>query len=163
MTADDAIDVLDRLEAAGVEVWVDGGWGVDALLGVETRPHGDLDIVVRQEQLAAARVALVAAGFSHAADEAPGLPARLVLRDPEGRQVDVHPVEFDEAGDGRQDLGNGEFGIYPSKGLTGVGVIGRRRVRCLTPEIQLAHHRGYDLPPHERHDLALLACAFGFD
>lgn len=27
------IDVLDRLDAAGIEWWVDGGWGVDALLG----------------------------------------------------------------------------------------------------------------------------------
>jgi lincosamide nucleotidyltransferase A/C/D/E len=115
MTADDAVDVLDRLEAAGVEVWVDGGWGVDALLGVETRPHGDLDVVVRQEQLAAARVALAAAGFSHAADEAPGLPARLVLRDPEGRQVDVHPVEFDEAGDGDRISAMASLGSIPRR------------------------------------------------
>jgi hypothetical protein len=33
MRSDDVIDVLDRLDAAGIEWRVDGGWGVDALLG----------------------------------------------------------------------------------------------------------------------------------
>jgi lincosamide nucleotidyltransferase A/C/D/E len=33
MTAAHVLDALERLEAAGVEAWVDGGWGVDALLG----------------------------------------------------------------------------------------------------------------------------------
>jgi lincosamide nucleotidyltransferase A/C/D/E len=35
----DVLGVLDRLDAAGIEWWVDGGWGIDALLGEETRPH----------------------------------------------------------------------------------------------------------------------------
>jgi hypothetical protein len=43
--------VLDRRDAAGVEWWVDGGWGVDALLGGETRLHDDLDVVVRREEI----------------------------------------------------------------------------------------------------------------
>jgi len=36
------------LRALGIEIWLDGGWGVDALLGEQTRPHKDLDIVVEQ-------------------------------------------------------------------------------------------------------------------
>jgi lincosamide nucleotidyltransferase A/C/D/E len=32
MGEDDVLEVVGRLEAAGVEVWLDGGWGVDALL-----------------------------------------------------------------------------------------------------------------------------------
>jgi hypothetical protein len=35
----------------------------------------------------------------------PGLPARLVLVDADGRQVDLHPVVFDRHGNGWQDLG----------------------------------------------------------
>lgn len=27
MTVDDVIEVLDRLAIAGVEIWLDGGWG----------------------------------------------------------------------------------------------------------------------------------------
>ena len=44
MTATEAPAVLDILERAGIEVWVDGGWGIDALLGLETRAHRDLDL-----------------------------------------------------------------------------------------------------------------------
>jgi hypothetical protein len=27
MTADDVLDVLRRLDAAGIDWWIDGGWG----------------------------------------------------------------------------------------------------------------------------------------
>jgi lincosamide nucleotidyltransferase A/C/D/E len=163
VTEAEAIDVLDRLEAAGVDVWVDGGWGIDALLGRQTRAHRDLDLVVRNEQLRSAFAALSKTGFTHAHTEVPGLPARLVLRDAAGRQVDFHPIEFDDAGDGRQNLGDGRTGIYPAEGMTGRGAIGGRHVRCLTAETQLAHHSVYELRPHERRDVELLAAAFGFE
>jgi lincosamide nucleotidyltransferase A/C/D/E len=39
MTAADVIEVLQCLERAGVSVWIDGGWGVDALVGAQTREH----------------------------------------------------------------------------------------------------------------------------
>jgi lincosamide nucleotidyltransferase A/C/D/E len=44
MTGADVLHVIDLLKAAGVPVWVDGGWGVDALLGEQTRLHDDLDL-----------------------------------------------------------------------------------------------------------------------
>jgi lincosamide nucleotidyltransferase A/C/D/E len=31
--AEDVVEVVAFLEGLGVEVWLDGGWGVDALLG----------------------------------------------------------------------------------------------------------------------------------
>ena len=40
MTAADVVEVLEWLEAVGVRAWVDGGWGVDALVGEATRAHG---------------------------------------------------------------------------------------------------------------------------
>jgi len=46
MRSEDATTVLDALAAAGVDVWVDGGWGVDALVLGQTRHHDDLDLVV---------------------------------------------------------------------------------------------------------------------
>ena len=51
MTAADVLEILDRLDAVGVEWWIDGGWGVDALLGRETRLHNDLDFAVRAEDI----------------------------------------------------------------------------------------------------------------
>jgi len=46
MTADDVCGFLDLLDAQGIRIWLDGGWGVDACLGSQTRRHGDLDIVI---------------------------------------------------------------------------------------------------------------------
>jgi len=37
---------LDLFDTLGIRVWIDGGWGVDALLAEQTRPHEDLDIVI---------------------------------------------------------------------------------------------------------------------
>ncbi|HSD01590.1 MAG TPA: hypothetical protein VLB81_04435 [Gaiellales bacterium] len=36
MSAAAVVDVLDRLDKAGIEWWVEGGSGVDALLGAHT-------------------------------------------------------------------------------------------------------------------------------
>lgn len=156
MRADDVLAVLRALDAAGVDYRLDGGWGVDALVGSETRPHLDLDLVVERGDLRHAQETLAALGFAHDAADEPGLPARLVLRSRDGRQVDLHPVVVDEAGDGWQELGGAEWGRYPAAGLDGWGEIGGRRVRCVTADLQLAHHRGYTPDEADRHDVALL-------
>jgi hypothetical protein len=46
MTAPSVIEIVENLEEQGIDVWLDGGWGVDALLERETRTHDDLDLVV---------------------------------------------------------------------------------------------------------------------
>jgi lincosamide nucleotidyltransferase A/C/D/E len=51
MTSIDVIDFYTKLENLGIEIWVDGGWGVDALLGEQTRPHQDLDIAIQQKDV----------------------------------------------------------------------------------------------------------------
>ena len=94
--------------------------------------------------------------------EPPELPAFYVLVDPRGRRVDVHLVVFDEHGNGWQQLRSGDaWGLYPEEGLRGEGTIAGRAVRCLTPELQLRHHLGYEWGEQDRRDLALLAERFG--
>lgn len=46
MSAAEVLQVLELLEHSHVRVSVDGGWGVDALLGYQTRNHADLDLVL---------------------------------------------------------------------------------------------------------------------
>ena len=152
--------MLDRLDREEIAVWLDGGWGVDALLGRQTRAHDDLDLVVARGDCPRAQAALAELGFAHDPDVQPGLPARLVLRSPDGRRVDLHPIWIDERGDGWQELGSGAWGCYPADGLTGTGTVAGRRVRCLTPELQLRHHLGYPPGDNDRHDLRLLAERF---
>jgi lincosamide nucleotidyltransferase A/C/D/E len=161
LEASDVLAVLDQLDRAGLVVWLDGGWGVDALLGYQSRPHRDLDVVVDRDDAAAAQAALAGMGFRRDEAAVPGLPARLVLVDAAGRQVDLHPVVFDAHGNGWQDLGGNAWGDYPAEGLAGTGQVGDREVRCVTAELQIRHHLGYPLGDGDRHDLALLGERFG--
>jgi lincosamide nucleotidyltransferase A/C/D/E len=137
INAVDASRIVGQLEAAGLVVWLDGGWGVDALLGRQTRPHQDLDLVIAREDLAVAQQTLAAAGFSHDPTAVPGLPARLLLVDADGRQVDLHPVIFDRHGNGWQDLGADAWGAYPAEELTATG-----RDRRPTGALQEPHPGG---------------------
>lgn len=162
MTREDVLEVLDALEKAGVSMWVDGGWGVDALVGEETRPHTDLDLALDRALLEPARSALEALGFRHEPGADPGLPARLVMRDERGRQVDLHPLVFDVAGDGWQQLserGRG-WGRYPAAHLQAIGAIGDRRVRCLSAELQVRFRLTHEWTERDEHDLKLLVSRF---
>jgi lincosamide nucleotidyltransferase A/C/D/E len=44
--------------------WTDGGWGVDALLGEHIRPHSDLDIAVKLDDLPAFALLLQTQAYS---------------------------------------------------------------------------------------------------
>jgi lincosamide nucleotidyltransferase A/C/D/E len=158
MQAQAVLTVIDRLEMAGIRTWLDGGWGVDALLGSQTRSHDDLDIVMAIEQLDAAQDALRVLSFVLTVDE---LPTRCVLRDAGDRRIDIHPVVFDAEGGGRQRQPDGSDFRYPPEGLTGTGTIAGQPVRCLTPELQLRCHLVYEPDDDDRHDVRLLCERFG--
>ncbi len=143
MSAEDAVDHIACLEGIGIDVWLDGGWGVDAALGAQTRPHDDLDLIVELRAVGPLRTALEGRGYTVARGEP---PTSFEMTDREGRQVDVHPVAFGESGDGVYRLEDGEDWVYPAAGFEGTGSILGRRVRCLTPEVQLLCHSGYE--PH---------------
>jgi GrpB-like predicted nucleotidyltransferase (UPF0157 family) len=142
VTAADVLEILDRLDAAGVAWWIDGGWGVDALLGYETRPHDDLDFAVRAEDIE--RLAAILPEFRHV--QADQWPAAYVLRDERGRELDFHPLQFDEQGNGRQPQLGRPPAVWPRDALQARGRIVGRDVPCTSPEFQVASHlyEGYD-------------------
>ncbi len=161
MNATDALAVIQALEAAGVEVWLgDGGWGVDALLGEQTRPHKDVDLIARVDQAEELVAALHRLGYSHAEGR---LTSCFVLRDPQGRSVDVHPVVFDEHHNGDYTMDNGEIWVYESAWFHGTGTINDQPVRCLTAQGQVLCHTGYTLDDEDRQDMAALHQRFGVD
>ena len=159
MTAADVVEILDRLDGAGIDAWLDGGWAVDALLGEQTRPHDDLDLIVRVDAVAAMRDALAEARFRLVRGEP---VSDFVLRDRHGREVDVHPVTFDQTGDGIYRMESGEDWRYPAEGFGGRGRIERREVRCLTADVQmLCHSVGYEPAETDFHDMRLLNARLG--
>ena len=158
MSASNVIELLDWLEGAGVDLWVEGGWGVDALLGEQTRAHDDLDLVVPLDHVPRLQKTLSRRGYRLVRGEA---PKSFELTDADGRQVDVHPVTFDERGDGIYQMQEGGTWAYPAEGFAGSGAVLGRRVRCLTPEVQMLCHSGYE--PHRTsfEDVTALSLRFG--
>lgn len=161
MEASDVLDVTNALRLAGIDFWLDGGWGVDALLGAQHRPHDDLDIVVPLVTVEQVYDVLATVGYRVSEDS---LPTRAVLRDEDGRQVDLHPIRFDASGNGWQEraMPNGDDCAYPAHDFT-TGRVGAATLGCLSAELQLSHHVGYVPRPRDRDDMARLAERFGLD
>lgn len=159
MTASDVATVLDRLERAEIKAWLEGGWGVDALLAKQTRTHDDLDLIVRVDDVPTMREILAKDGFRLVE----GVPdSNFVLRDARGREIDVHPVRFDREGNGIYRMANGLDWVFPASGFGGTGRVGRRQVTCLTPDVQmLCHSTGYEPGATDFHDMHLLNARFG--
>ena len=158
LSAAGVLAILDRLNAAGMRCWLDGGWGVDALLGVQTRPHDDLDLVVAAGDMPALCAALAQDGFALIED---ALPTRAVLRAPPDRRLDLHPVTFDVEGGGTQLLPGGASFRYPPDGFHGQGVIAGHAVTCLSAEVQVLCHTGYEPDADDRRDVQALCARFG--
>jgi lincosamide nucleotidyltransferase A/C/D/E len=151
MTASDVLGVLALLEAAGLTAWVDGGWGVDALLEETTRDHADLDLVVLAPQLTAVCSVLTDAGYATVLRDL--LPTSIALADGQGREVDLHPVTPTPGGGGDQTLEGGGSFHYPSPTL---GAIGGRPVACVDADTQVRCHLGYPPQPKDREDMRRL-------
>ena len=159
ISADDVVDVLDRLAAAGIGASVAGGWAVDALLGRVTREHGDIDLAVDDADIARAIAALEGLGLRVEIDER---PARLAMGD-RRRTVDLHPVRWGADGVGRQSTGTGGKFVYPPGSTDARGRIGGRDVRCLTPELLVTFHLGYEPRDIDRADMTALGARYGLD
>ena len=150
MTEELARTFLDGCARAGVAVWIGGGWGVDALMGRQTRAHRDLDVLYRIEQDAELRTVLTGLGF---VPETDWWPVRVEFAGPS--YVDAHPLRFADDGSAVQaGLDDTEF-IYPV-GAFRQGEIGGRRVGCLSVAQQLAFHSGYEPREVDLHDLEVL-------
>jgi lincosamide nucleotidyltransferase A/C/D/E len=152
MELDQVLAVLDALDRAGVPHWVEGGWGVDILVGRQTRDHRDVDVDVDARALPAALAALAALGFVVRTDE---LPTRVELAGPAEQWVDVHPIELTAEGDGRQVDPAGGWFTFPAACFTSA-VIAGRRVGCISAATQLDFHTGYPPRPVDQHDITLL-------
>lgn len=154
MTEQDAVQLLRLLGQMGVGVWIDGGWGVDALLGQQTRPHNDIDIFIEKQHGPAVIRRLMADGYREEVMEYT-LDDHTVWVAADNRTVDLHL--FEPRDDGTLYFA-GEF--FPADMLDGRGVIGGITVNCLTIESQLLYHQGYEHDDEDVHDVLTLCQAF---
>jgi lincosamide nucleotidyltransferase A/C/D/E len=161
MSATDVGTVLGIAQTAGFDrVWIAGGWGVDALVGCQTRIHSDLDLAVDVTQMALDHL-LRAFGRHGYVVEADWRPSRVALVADGTPQVDLHPLVFDAQGTGWQANVDGQKPFRYPKEAFAQGLIDGRVVECLSVAQQLRFHHGYVQRERDNHDIALLAAVIG--
>lgn len=124
-TAQEVIDFYSQLENAGIKIWIDGGWSVDALVGKQLRPHRDTDIAIQWKDVPQLREMLEARGFKQVREDSKW---NFVLADKYGHEIDVHAFVYDEEGHVVDGI------MYPAESLNGEGIIEGQAVRCISPE-----------------------------
>src|SRR5512144_1971459 len=118
MNAEDVVEFYKLLLEHGVQLCIDGGWGVDALLEQQTRHHKDLDAFVAFDDLPMLTSVLSQHGFrlkeiwsenrwrkhnghvplierDESSDE---VATAFVLKDTQGREMDIHVMYINEDG-----------------------------------------------------------------
>lgn len=154
-------DLVQEFNHRGIELWIDGGWGVDALLEKQTRSHSDLDIAIQEKDVAAAVSLLEEKGYVRVkrGDETEW---NFIMGDREARFIDFHVINLDQEGNGIYGPAeNGDF--YHKDALSGKGHIGDLEVKCISPEWMVKFHTGYTLRESDRHDVNALCEKFGIE
>ena len=146
---DDLFRLLDILEQKKIPYWLEGGWGVDAVLGKQTREHRDADIDFDRTRLAELRGALEKEGYRVTTD---WLPCRLEMTHDQRGYVDLHPLFIHPDGSAEQAGVQGEVYPFPRE-IFSVGQIAGRQIPCISAAGQIEFHKGYDWREKDRADV----------
>ena len=161
MDIGDVVKMFGIFDEAGLAFWVDGGWGVDALLERQTRAHSDLDLAVELDDLPAFERILKVQGYARL-DRPGGADWNWVLQNSSGLSVDLHGFVLDSDGNGI--LGNpSEKSMFPVGSLEGTGSLGGVRVRCVAAPFVLEFRNSFEPRTVDQQDVAALCTRFGLD
>lgn len=173
VNAEDAVRLYLRLLDNGIQIWLTGGWGIDALVGEQSRLHKDLDAILLLDDMVPMSEILGQDGYqlkelwsenSWTVDKAGNETATaFVLQDKECREFDVHAIYLDEHGNGIPAWAEAESFIFSREDLAGEGIIAGCSIKCISPAMQVYCHTGYKLPEIQLCDLELLREKFGVE
>lgn len=153
MSSDNVVEIIKLLEQNNIEVYVDGGWGVDALLGGQTRKHDDLDIALPHKYIPKLRGLLEACGYKDVVRD-DSRECNFVLGNEKGCLIDIHSYTFDENG-------KNIFGVaYEPHHLIGTGTINGYPVKCIPPDVMVEFHTGYAVDQNDYFDVKALCERF---
>jgi len=135
--ADDVIGIYRGLSVNNIPVWLSGGWGIDALLREQTRPHKDLDLIMLLDDVVQMREILGRAGYDLKElwsenrwvvdTQGAETPTAFVLQDSAGREIDAHALRLDDRGNGIPAWADAEGLIFTKADLAGEGMIAGSR------------------------------------
>ena len=150
------IMILDLLEHLKIRYWVDGGWGIDVLIGKQTREHRDVDIDFDAEFEPQLLMRLEEIGYRITTD---WRPSRVELYHPDHGYIDIHPFVITETGAIKQAKPEGGWYHFES-GWFCEAVFEGRTIPCISVEGQRIFHSGYELRAVDLTDLGRLAEVF---
>ncbi len=150
----DAVEIILLFRSKGIQIYLDGGWGVDALVGFESRCHNDIDIFIEKQDKECSIKLLKDTGYSETVMEYT-TPEHTVWRDENARIIDFHIFSRNSEGDFVF-----ESETFPKEIFTSIGRIGHLEVDCITPEWQVRFHSGYKLDDNDIKDVLLLCDKF---
>lgn len=169
MTAEKLIKIHNDLEALGVDMILDGGWGVDALLGKQTRDHKDVDFFIDESNLEKVKKYFTDNGYKPSETE-PSTAWHFLLENTD-TIVDIHVLDIDENGDGWYGPKENNA-IFKAESLSGNGNINGVKFRSLTPEYRVEcltkafgviTRTGYTLKDSDYEDIAKLCKQFNIE
>ena len=150
----DARQIIRLAADAEIKIFLDGGWGVDALIGYETRKHNDIDIFVEKKDYYKFIQIIKNNGFYEIKMEYT-TPNHTVWEDLKKRIIDLHCFEYTK---NREILYEGDY--FPSNTFSGIGKIEEIEIPCIEPYSQVLFHLGYDYDENDIHDVKLLCETF---
>lgn len=156
MQAKCVIEFWRATQKCGLEVCIEGGWAVDAVLKRQTRPHSDLDIALPAAEVSELRQLLAARGYAEV-PRPDSWEHNFVLEDAQGRLIDVHSYILNPDGS------NAGGVSYVADQIAGSGVILGTPVRCVPPHWLVQSHSGYELRQSDWQDVRLLCSEFNLE
>jgi 2'-5' RNA ligase len=149
--------VCAELDKGDLTYWIAGGWGVDALVGSETKRHGDLDIVLDSfdENITTVDQIVVRFGYKRQAPLGGTIwfPKDAVYEDGRGHRIEVLGIDWqrieDAANANRSETdAKTSIGKKPSSPsvlarFTTTGRLGEKTLPVLSQDAQRILHTGY--------------------
>jgi lincosamide nucleotidyltransferase A/C/D/E len=133
MSSSEVLKIHEDLLALGVDIILDGGWGIDALLGEETRPHKDIDFLIEKQKVDTVIKYFSDLGYTLKRDPDVWWHFFLIK---DGKQIDIHVINVNDNGDGI--YGPPERGnFFPAESLRGIGSINGTSIRCLSTNYRI--------------------------
>lgn len=151
-TKEDLMAVINLLEKSGIRYWIDGGWGVDILVGRQTRLHRDIDVNFDAQYTEKLLDMLLKYGYEVDTD---WKPVRIELYSSKLGYLDIHPFILNEDGTSKQaDLTGGYYEF--EKDYFGNAFFEGKTIPCISLKGQKIFHSGYELREKDKHDILIL-------
>lgn len=140
-TKQDLLFIIDLLDSLNMKYWIDGGWGIDILVGKQQREHRDIDVDFDESFQGALLEKLSEAGYSITTD---WRPSRIELYSPQRSYIDIHPLKIRKDGSAKQADPSGGWYHFEAE-YFGSSKFEGKVIPCISAKAQKLFHTGYEL------------------